>query len=289
MPNRFRKAAKASAHFGAIPAFAWMTFFLAIPLVYILVISFMKNGEEWGIVPSFTLENYARIADPLYVGIFASSFAAAAGATILAFAFGYPFAWITAKLGKRTRTVILMLLMIPFWTNTIIRTYGWIIFLQKRGVLNGFLVSAGILAKPAQFLYTDGAVILGIVYTMLPFMILPIYNSVEKMDRSLIEAARDLGASPKIAFFSVGFPQTLPGVISGCLLVFIPSIGIFYITDLLGGANAVLLGNLIRNQFVEARNWPFGSALAVVMGVLALILIRLYRKALGGKNVEFAI
>lgn len=270
---------------GSLPAFIWMVFFMAIPLVYILVISFLTKGQQWGIEFKFTLDNYKRFFDPLYLKIFLNSFLVAGLVTIITLLLGYPFAFFITLFPKKHQSLIIMLLMIPFWTNTLIRVYGWIIILQKRGIINTFFLNLHLFSEPHNFLYRQSTVMLGIIYTMLPFMILPLYNAVEKIDRELIEASYDLGANKVQTFFNVTIPQTASGIMTGCIMVFMPSIGIYYIADLLGGANSILLGNLIKNQFFEARNWPFGAAVSVIMSIISLLLIRFYKKVSGNKSV----
>lgn len=269
---------------GILPAYVWMILTFILPLLYIVIISFCKRGENWGIVYEFTLENYRKILDPLYLQIIGKSFVVAFLTTVVTLLVGYPFAYLLAGLPKKTQRILLVFLVVPFWTNAVIRIYGWYIILQGKGVINTALSAFGL--PGFDMLYTDGAVELGTIYTLLPLMILPIYNAVEKIDRQLIEASRDLGADKFTVFRTVIWKLSLPGVISGCLMVFIPSIGFFYISDMMGGSNIVLLGNLIKTQFLEARNWPFGAALSVIMALLSLLFIALYRKLTHGSRIE---
>ena len=269
---------------GILPAYVWMILTFILPLLYIVIISFCKRGENWGIVYEFTLENYRKILDPLYLQIIGKSFVVAFLTTAVTLLIGYPFAYLLAGLPKKTQRILLVFLVVPFWTNAVIRIYGWYIILQGKGVINTALSAFGL--PGFDMLYTDGAVELGTIYTLLPLMILPIYNAVEKIDRQLIEASRDLGADKFTVFRTVIWKLSLPGVISGCLMVFIPSIGFFYISDMMGGSNIVLLGNLIKTQFLEARNWPFGAALSVIMALLSLLFIALYRKLTHGSRIE---
>ena len=270
---------------GSLPAFFWMIFFMAIPLVYIFVISFLSKGQKWGIEFKPTLENYRRFFDPLYIKIFLNSFFVAAVTTVITLVLGYPFAFFVTLFSEKKQSLIITLLMVPFWTNTLIRVYGWIIILQKKGIINTLLTSLNIFSKPHDFLYHQSTVMLGIIYTMLPFMILPLYNAIEKIDKDLIAASYDLGAGKIRTFFNVIIPQTSSGIMTGCIMVFMPSVGMYYVADLLGGANSILLGNLIKNQFFEARNWPFGAAVSVIMSVISLLLIRLYKKFSGNGSV----
>lgn len=271
---------------GSLPAIIWMTFFMAIPLIFILGISFCSKGQQWGVEAKFTFTNYKRVLDPLYLSIFFNSFKIAFITTFITLVFGYPFAFIATFFSKKIQSLIITLLMIPFWTNTLIRVYGWIIILQKKGIINTIFQEVHFFSKPHDLLYNQGTVMLGIVYTMLPFMILPIYNSVEKLDKLLIEASYDLGANKFQTFINIIIPQTSSGILTGCIMVFMPSIGIYYIADLLGGANTILLGNLIKNQFMEARNWPFGAAISVIMAILSLFLINIYKKISGNDSIE---
>ena len=270
---------------GSLPAFFWMIFFMAIPLVYIFVISFLSKGQKWGIEFKPTLENYRRFFDPLYIKIFLNSFFVAAVTTVITLVLGYPFAFFVTLFSEKKQSLIITLLMVPFWTNTLIRVYGWIIILQKKGIINTLLTSLNIFSKPHDFLYHQSTVMRGIIYTMIPFMILPLYNAIEKIDRDLIAASNDLGAGKIRTFFNVIIPQTSSGIMTGCIMVFMPSVGMYYVADLLGGANSILLGNLIKNQFFEARNWPFGAAVSVIMSVISLLLIRLYKKFSGNGSV----
>ena len=278
MMRRIRKIS------GILPAYVWMILTFILPLLYIVIISFCKKGENWGIIYQFTLENYQKILDPLYLQIIGKSFVVAFLTTAVTLLIGYPFAYLLAGLSKKAQRILLVFLVVPFWTNAVIRIYGWYIILQGKGVINTVLSAFGL--PGFDMLYTDGAVELGTIYTLLPLMILPIYNAVEKIDKQLLEASRDLGADKFTVFRTVIWKLSLPGVISGCLMVFIPSIGFFYISDMMGGSNIILLGNLIKTQFLEARNWPFGAALSVIMALLSLLFIALYRKLTHGSRIE---
>ncbi|MGC7870172.1 ABC transporter permease [Desulfosporosinus sp. SYSU MS00001] len=259
------------------PVILWLLIFVAAPLAYILVISFMKKGTYGGVVANLNFQNYLRIDDPLYLKIFLVSIVIALATTVLCLTIGYPFAYIIARASNRNKSILLSLIMLPFWTNSLIRTYGWIILLRTNGTFNTLLQSAHLISRPLQLLYTNGAVMVGMVYTLFPFMVLPLYSSIEKLDRSLLEAANDLGAKPRRAFWRVTLPLTVPGVFAGCIQVFIPTLGYFFISDLLGGGNSILVGNLIRNQFLAARDWPFGAALSILLIVFTIVLMRVYK------------
>ena len=202
--------------------------------------------------------------------------------TLLCLLFGYPFAFIVATAGKRLRPLLLTLVMLPFWTNSLVRTYAMIILLRTEGILNTLLRWAGLIDEPLRLMYNNTAVMIGMVYMMFPFMVLPLYASIEKLDMRLLEAADDLGATPLRTFLHVTLPLTKAGILSGCLLVFVPSLALFFVTDLMGGSKVVLMSNLIKNQFLTARDWPFGSAVSVALILVMIAAIALYLRH-GGK------
>ena len=247
---------------------AWLLLFVVVPTAILFAYSFCQRDELGRVVFSFTLENYRRVLDPLYVRIFARSVGYAGLATVICVVVGFPAAYCIGRVREEWRQWLLLLVMVPFWTSFLIRTYAWITILKQDGLLNGLLHSFAPGATPFDLLYTPTAVVIGLVYAYLPFMILPICASVEKLDGALIEAAHDLGAGPLRVFTSVVIPLTLPGIAAGTLLVFVPAIGMFAITDLMGGARVPLIGNVIQNQFLAARDWPFGAALGMVFMAL---------------------
>ena len=246
------------------PMVLWLLAFVVVPTAILFVYSFCERDEVGGVVFSFTLDNYRRVFDPVYLNIFARSIGYAGLTTAICAVVGYPVAYYIARAREELRNRLLLLVMVPFWTSFLIRTYAWITILKQDGLLNGLLHSFAVTAAPLNLLYTPTAVVIGLVYAYLPFMILPIYGSAEKLDNSLIEAAHDLGAGPLRAFSAVIVPLTMPGIAAGTLLVFVPAIGMFAITDLMGGAKVPMIGNVIQNQFLQARDWPFGAALGVV-------------------------
>lgn len=253
------------------PMIAWLALFVVVPMGILFVYSFCSRDDLGRVVFEFTLENYRRVFDPIYLNVLGRSIGYAALTTVICLVLGYPVAWFIARQRELVRNRLLLLVMIPFWTSFLIRTYAWITILKNEGLLNGFLLSAGVIPQPLELLYTPAAVVVGLVYAYLPFMILPIYGSAEKLDNALVEAAHDLGAGPLRAFSEVIVPLTRPGIAAGILLVFVPSIGMFAITDLMGGAKVPMIGNVIQNQFLKARNWPFGAALGVVFMLLFII------------------
>ena len=252
------------------PGGLWLFAFFLLPVLILLVYSFMPRGAYGGVQPGFTLEHYQRFLDPLYLGILRRTAWLSFLCTLVCLLLAYPTAFYIARSGRR-RNLLLFLAVLPFWTSSLVRTYAMIFLLRDSGLINRALIDAGLIHVPLRLLYTEGAVLAGLVYGALPFMILPIYASLEKLDPALLEAAEGLGARPWARFSRVVWPLTLPGVAAGSLLVFVPSLGSFVVPDLLGGARHMMIGNLIQNQFGPSRNWPFGSAAA--FAVMALVLI----------------
>jgi len=252
------------------PGFAFYAVLVAAPVMLIIGYMFASSGRFGGVEWSFTLDNFRRALDPLYLDVLWTSLGIALAATALALLIGYPTAFAISKLPERWRTVALILVVVPFWTNFLIRMYAWIVLLNTQGVVNDALIGLGFTEQRASMLYTDGAVVVGLVYAYLPLMILPLYASIERLDRELVEASANLGAGRLRTFLSVQLPLTLPGAIIGSILVFVPSLGNFVVAELLGGGKTVMVGNLIRDQFLKVQDWPFGSVLAMVV-VVALV------------------
>jgi spermidine/putrescine transport system permease protein len=246
---------------------------LFIPLLVVLLYSLMSRGAYGGVEAPFTLEHYRQLLDPLYLRILLRSFAMAGVATLLCLVLGFPLALFISRAGAR-KTVYLHLVMIPFWTSFLVRTYAWMFLLRDTGLVNSVLLAAGLIDKPLPLLYNNAAVILGLVYGYLPFMVLPLYATLERIDRNLLEAAADLGARPIEALWRVVIPLSAPGIRAGAVLVFIPCLGAYLTPDLLGGSKAIMIGNVIQNQFTASRNWPFGSA--VSLALMAMVMILLY-------------
>lgn len=278
-PGPLRKPPKESGKLWTIsPVVVWMSLLFLLPLLLVLIVSFFSRSIFGGIQLPLTIDNYIRFFDPLYGQILWVSVYFSFVTTVICLLIGYPFAYIVARSPNRYRNLLLMLIIVPFWTNSLIRTYAWIVLLRTEGVINTMLLQLGLTDQPLTLLYNELAVMIGLVYTMLPFMILPLYASIEKLDKAYLEAAADLGAKPWTAFWKVTIPLTTPGIIAGSLLVFIPSLGLFFIPDLMGGSKAVLIGNLIKNQFLTARDWPFGSAVSIILMGLTLLCIFLYMR-----------
>ena len=267
----------AKVNFAAVLVAVWSFFLVVCPAVYIVVLSFLTR-ENRNIVFKFTTENYERIVDPLYLHIYVNSLIIALIASLAALLIGYPFAYFTAQLRKSARYTVLLFIMLPFWTSSLLRIYGWKTLLQNDGVFNTILLKLGFIGEPQSMLGSFGAVLAGTVYMLLPLMIMPIYNSADKVDASLTEASRDLGAGRIKTFFNITLPLTAPGIAGGVTLVFIPAVGLFFISDLLGGAKTMLLGNLIESQVKSIGNKPFAAALSVVMALMVVVFVFIFRK-----------
>ncbi|MBM4867731.1 spermidine/putrescine ABC transporter permease PotB [Vibrio parahaemolyticus] len=266
----------------------WLTLFVLVPNLMIIGTSFLTRDEASLIELTFTFDNYLRLLDPLYAKVLMHSFYMAIIATLLCLIIGYPFAYIVAKMPEKWRPFMLFLVIVPFWTNSLIRTYGLKIVLGTQGILNKSLMAMDIIDKPLRLMYTETAVMIGLVYILLPFMILPLYSAIEKLDNTYIEAAKDLGASKLQTITKVILPLTMPGIIGGCLLVLLPALGMFYISDLLGGAKNLLIGNVIKSQVLNARDWPFGAATSIALTIAMAIMLYAYYRAgkLLNKKVE---
>ena len=260
----WRRALPARAVFLG-PGLVYVTLFMAVPLALVLAYAFFERGRFGGIKPTFTLENFARIADPVYLSVIGNSLLIAGITTLLALLIGYPVVFAIARLPRRWSTIALVLVVLPFWTNFLVRTYAWIVLLNSEGPINKALLSLGVIHEPIGMLYTRGAVIVGLLYAYLPLMILPLYAAVERLDPTLTEAATNLGAPRWKVFRDITLPLTAPGAMIGAIFVFVPSLGNFIVPELLGGKKTVMIGNLIRDQFLTARDWPFGAALALIM------------------------
>jgi spermidine/putrescine transport system permease protein len=254
----------------------WITVFVVVPYLFVLLFSFFVPDPDRLIVWGFTLINYRDIFSPVFLIVCWYSLLLALGTTVLTLLVAYPFAFILGRLPKGVQRILLLLMIIPFWTSSLIRTYALIILLKANGIINTFLLYLGLIDEPVMMLYTQTAVFIGLVYTLLPFMILPIYSSIQKLDWRLVEAARDLGATSRSIFFHIILPLTLPGIIAGSTMVFLPALGLFYIPDLLGGARVMLIGNFIKNQFLTSNNWPLGSAASVILTLIMCLFLYVY-------------
>ena len=257
------------------PGGFWLVAFFLVPLLIMFVYSLMPRGIYGGVEPGFTLAHYTRFFDPLYLQVLQRTFAWSIACTVICLLLGYPVAYVIAR-SRRWRTLLLFLVVLPFWTSFLVRTFAMIFLMRDTGLINSWMLKLGVVQEPLTILYTPFAVMTGLVYGFLPFMILPIYASLEKLDPSLLEAAEVLGARPAARFRRVTLPLSMPGVVAGSLLVFIPALGSFLTSDLLGGAKQVMIGNLVQNQFSSARNWPFGSAASFIVMALVLAAVMWY-------------
>ena len=307
MFQRLRENKSAQGTLLALPTMVWMMALLIIPLLLTLVISFGRRSPDGGVIYSFSLENYLRLFgystdcengasacfNSLYVQILWRSLTLAFNTTVLVILMAYPLAYFIARAQPKRRNTFLFLVLIPLWTNFVIRVYAWMMLLRKEGAINLIIGQVAHLLhipfQPLELLYTPGAVLVGMVYEFLPFMILPIYTSLEKIDNSLYEAAADLGANAVKTFLRVTLPLSMPGVVAGTILVFIPVMGTFIVSDILGGRQVILVGNLIQRQFLDARDPTFGSAASLILMVLTLIVTYFYTRKFGfGEEIVVA-
>lgn len=260
------------------PTAVWLLFFLLVPLIYVIYISFCTKGVYGGIQNDFTMQNYADIFSMLYLKVTGKSLLLAFETCAICLLLAYPFAFLLCKIPEKLRGILTLLIMLPFWVNGLIRLNGWSNILRDSGFLNTFFMEMGWRSEPITMMYTEGAVLFGMVYCFFPFMVLPLLTSISKLDPALVEASMDLGASKVHTFLRVILPQTLPGIFAGTIQVFIPSLGAFFVADVMGGGSSVYLGNLIQNQFLVARNWPLGAAFSVFLIIFTLVVLKLYSK-----------
>ena len=269
-----------------LPMYFFTLAFVLGPLVYMIALSFMRRKGVWGVEAVFSLINYRRILEPVYLETFRQSIKLALISTCAVTVAGYPFGYFMARFSRRWRGRVMILLIIPFWTSALMRLYGWIILFRANGALDSILMKLRITKEPLRLLYTYPAVISGMIYALLPFMIYSVFASAEKLDRGLVEAARILGAGRVRAFLSVSLPLTMPGLFSGIILTFIPSMGLYFIADILGGNKVVLVGNLIREQLMNVHDWPFAAALSVMLMILTSLFLYLYRRVTQSGELE---
>ncbi len=278
----YKMKAKKKKHIGrktaVAPLYLFTTIFVLVPLIYMVVLSFLTKGDVWGVVAEFTLDNYKKIVEPVYLKTFAESIKLAFVSTFFVVVLGFPCGYWMAKLSERGQKRMMVLIALPFLTNSLLRLFGWVIVFRSNGLLDKLLMAIGLTEKPLKLLYSYPAVVVGMIYALLPFMILSVYSGAEKMDWSVVEAARDLGASKFKAFWTVTFPMTLPGLLSGVVLTFVPTMGLFFIADILGGNKVVLIGSVIYTAMTKERDWPFAAALAVVLMLLTSLMLYLSRR-----------
>ena len=270
------------------PAWGYYLAFFIVPMGFMVAYAFAINDptQFFVVKHGFHLDQFERIWDPLFLKIYRDTFLMAAAGTIGCLLIGYPFAYWIAKQSGRTKTLLLLLVVVPFWTSLLIRTYAWVILLGEQGPISEVMQDLHLISSPLNILYTPKAVFIGIVYDYLPLMVFPLYVAIERMDRRLVEASRDLGASRWRTFRKVTLPLTMPGIMTGCLLTFIPMLGEYVVPQILGGAKSFLIGSLVANQVVTAVDWPFGAALSLVLVVVLLVVIFVYLRVLGRRAEE---
>ena len=263
------------------PISVWSALFIILPIILLAFMSFMTKGSLGRVVYKFTFENYAEMFKPVYFTVIKQSLVIALWTTLLTVLLGYPLAAFIANVKKKTSGILTVLMMLPLWVSGLVILYSFVIMLNKTGVINQFLLNLHLIKKPLNLLYNNFAVIVGMIYMFLPFAVLPMFSSIEKLDKGLIEASKDLGAGPVKTFMKVTLPLTSPGIFAAVILTFIPCIGYYMVTDMLGGGTNMMVGNLIYRQFTISRNWPFGAALAMVLAIVIFLMLFIYTK-LGG-------
>lgn len=268
------------------PVSLWMILFVTIPMLFIIYISFMSRGVFGDVVYEFSMESYGTLMDATYFKVILKSLKVAVFTTVMCLLVGYPFAYYIARKPKEVAAKLIMLIMIPFWTNSLMRLNSWLLVFQTSGPVNHFLQWSGLTDGPVNFVYTDGLVVLGMITNMLPFAVLPLYSSIEKLNKSLLEASADLGANGATTFRKITLPLTFPGIFSSIILVFIPTLGIYTVSDILGGGKVLYIGNIIKNQFGAIRNWPLGAALSVLLILITMLLIFIYTRFASIEDME---
>lgn len=286
--NKRQRGQKISNAVMSGPLTIWLAIFLLIPLAYIIILSVAHRGALGEVIFGFSASNYAQSASATYLKVAINTLKIAFWACFACVVLGYPFAYYIASKPKKAGT-LLMLVMIPFMTSNVLRTFSWVLLLNKSGIVNHFLVDIlGIIKEPLQMMYTSQSVMMCIFYVFLPYAVLPLYSSIEKMDRNLIEASADLGAKPYQTFFKVIIPQTSSGIMAAIMMTFIPALGVYFINDVVGGGTTMMLGNLIKDQFMSYSNYPFGAALSVLIMIIALVFLFLFNK-LGGNMDDLGV
>lgn len=258
------------------PGIFWLLFFFLIPLFIVFFYSLCDRGTYGDIIYKISFKNYLEALDPIYLKAFLRSFRIATINTLICLFLGYPLAYYISFRSPKIKNLLLLMVIIPFLTNFLVRTYAWMIILRSEGLINSILTGLNVINQPLNLLFTEKAIIIGLVYGYLPFMILPLYASIEKLDFSIVDAAKDLGANTLKIFTKIILPLTLPGIVTGSILVFVPSLGAFITPDLLGGAKNLMIGNVIKDQYLTARNWPLGSAISFILMAIILTLLAIY-------------
>ena len=272
------------AHAG--PVSLWTIIFVTIPMLFIIHISFMTRGTFGGVEYTPSLESYQTLMEVTYFHIILKSIGVAAETTIACLLVGYPFAYFIARKPPDVASRLITLLMIPFWTNSLMRLNAWMLIFQTNGPVNNFMLKYRMIDKPITFIFTDGLVLLGLITNYLPFAVLPMYSSIEKLEKPILEASADLGAKPSVTMLRIILPLTFPGIFSAIILTFIPALGTYVITDMLGGGKVLYIGNIIKNQFGAIRNWPLGAALSVILLAITALMIFVYSRFAKVEDME---
>jgi spermidine/putrescine transport system permease protein len=293
--NKLERSEQRGRFWGLLPAMVIIGIFMVIPMGIVAVYSFLEADSTGGVEAQFSASAYQQflfeldlddslIFNPGYLRIFGRSFLFALVCTVVCLLIAFPIAYYMSRQPPERKNMLVMLVTIPFWTNLLIRTYCWILLLRDNGIINNVLVATGIIKEPIMVLYTPVAILIGLVYTFLPFMILPMYSTLEKLDIKLLEAAHDLYANRPKMLRRVVIPLAMPGIVAGCLLVFIPALGAFLAPDLLGGGKNLMIGSLIQLQFSSSRNWPFGSAASLILLAIVILALMVYARTPAGKS-----
>ena len=268
------------------PVSIWMIVFVTIPMLFIIFISFMTRGTFGGVEYTPSLESYQTMMEVTYFHVIVKSLGVAAETTIACLIVGYPFAYFIARKPPDVASRLITLLMIPFWTNSLMCLNAWMLIFQTNGPVNKFLLNISLIDKPITFIFTDGLVLLGLITNYLPFAVLPMYSSIEKLQKPILEASADLGAKPSVTLMKVTLPLTFPGIFSAIILTFIPALGTYVITDMLGGGKVLYIGNIIKNQFGTIRNWPLGAAMSVLLLAVTALMIFIYSRFAKVEDME---
>ena len=267
------KSSRQLGLFWSLAGLIFLTIFAAFPVVSMLFMSVLTAGRFGGVTTPFTLDNFVRATDQTFLKVIFTSILIATATAVLSLLIGFPTALFISRLSRKWQVILIIAIILPYWTNFLVRTYAWLVLLNNEGIINKFLKNIGLISNPIEMLYTPFAVIVGMTYLYLPLMILPIYAALEKVDKNLVEASLDLGSTAWKSLKTISIPLALPGILIGLIFVFVPSMGNFVVPELLGGGKTVMIGNLVRDQFLKARDWPFGATFALVLTVILIILI----------------
>jgi len=267
------KSSRQLGWFWSLPGLIFLTIFAAFPVISMLFMSVLTAGRFGGVTTPFTLNNLIRATDQTFLKVIFTSILIATATALLSLLIGFPTALFISRLSRKWQIILIIAIILPYWTNFLVRTYAWLVLLNNEGIINKFLKNIGLIDQPIEMLYTPLAVIVGLTYLYLPLMILPIYAALEKVDKNLVEASLDLGSSAWKSLKTISIPLAMPGILIGLIFVFVPSMGNFVVPELLGGGKTVMIGNLVRDQFLKARDWPFGATFALILTIILVILI----------------